>query len=139
MNRLGGFELTWATMRSSWLRSTRRLSSSLTVDKATRAVAPIGADGLAVLPQTLPIHNGAKPPVFREGAQMIEVTIDGHAVQIENGSSILQAIESVGINVPRFCFHERLSVAGNCRMCLVEIEKSPKPVWQQPPLGGGGG
>ena len=102
MNRLGGFELTWATMRSSWLRSTRRLSSSLTVDKATRAVAPIGADGLAVLPQTLPIHNGAKPPVFREGAQMIEVTIDGHAVQIENGSSILQAIESDGINVPRF-------------------------------------
>ena len=42
--------------------------------------------------------------------------------------SILQAIESTGINVPRFCFHERLSVAGNCRMCLVEIEKSPKPV-----------
>lgn len=39
-----------------------------------------------------------------------------------------QACESVGINVPRFCFHERLSVAGNCRMCLVEIEKSPKPV-----------
>jgi len=59
---------------------------------------------------------------------MIEVIIDGNPVQIENGSSILQACESVGINVPRFCFHERLSVAGNCRMCLVEIEKSPKPV-----------
>lgn len=42
--------------------------------------------------------------------------------------SSVQACESVGINVPRFCFHERLSVAGNCRMCLVEIEKSPKPV-----------
>ena len=109
-------------------RGARRLSSSLTVDKASRAVAPIGEDGLAVLPQTLPIHNGAKAPVFRDGAQMIEVTIDGHAVQIESGSSILQAIESTGINVPRFCFHERLSVAGNCRMCLVEIEKSPKPV-----------
>ena len=38
---------------------------------------------------------------------------------------MLQACEAVGINVPRFCFHERLSVAGNCRMCLVEIEKSP--------------
>ena len=59
---------------------------------------------------------------------MIEVIIDGNPVQIESGSSILQACESVGINIPRFCFHERLSVAGNCRMCLVEIEKSPKPV-----------
>ena len=59
---------------------------------------------------------------------MIEVIVDGNPVQIESGSSILQAIESTGINVPRFCFHERLSVAGNCRMCLVEIEKSPKPV-----------
>ncbi|KAL1495274.1 hypothetical protein AB1Y20_017134 [Prymnesium parvum] len=109
-------------------RASRRLSSSLTVDKATRAVAPIGADGLAVLPHSLPVLNGAKLPAVREGAQMIEVTVDGHAIQIESGSSILQAIESVGINVPRFCFHERLSVAGNCRMCLVEIEKSPKPV-----------
>ena len=54
--------------------------------------------------------------------------MDGNPVQIESGSSILQACESVGINIPRFCFHERLSVAGNCRMCLVEIEKSPKPV-----------
>tara|TARA_B100000780_G_scaffold227882_1_gene167207 strand:- start:119 stop:538 length:420 start_codon:yes stop_codon:yes gene_type:complete len=59
---------------------------------------------------------------------MIEVIVDGNPVQIESGSSILQACESVGINIPRFCFHERLSVAGNCRMCLVEIEKSPKPV-----------
>ena len=57
-----------------------------------------------------------------------KLMVDGNAVQIESGSSILQAIESTGINVPRFCFHERLSVAGNCRMCLVEIEKSPKPV-----------
>ena len=60
--------------------------------------------------------------------QTYEVIIDGNPVQIEAGSSILQACESVGINIPRFCFHERLSVAGNCRMCLVEIEKSPKPV-----------
>ena len=44
------------------------------------------------------------------------------------GSTALQACESVGIEVPRFCYHERLSIAGNCRMCLVEIEKTPKPV-----------
>jgi NADH-quinone oxidoreductase chain G len=47
---------------------------------------------------------------------------------MKGGSTALQACESVGIEVPRFCYHERLSIAGNCRMCLVEIEKTPKPV-----------
>jgi len=42
--------------------------------------------------------------------------------------SILQACEIIGINIPRFCFHEKLSIAGSCRMCLVEIEKTPKPI-----------
>mgnify|MGYP006075279099 FL=1 len=57
----------------------------------------------------------------------ITVTVDGIDVLVENGSSVLQACELVGIEIPRFCFHERLLIAGNCRMCLVEIEKSPKP------------
>jgi NADH dehydrogenase (ubiquinone) Fe-S protein 1 len=57
----------------------------------------------------------------------ITVTVDGIDVLVENGSSVLQACEVVGIEIPRFCFHERLLIAGNCRMCLVEIEKSPKP------------
>jgi NADH dehydrogenase (ubiquinone) Fe-S protein 1 len=57
----------------------------------------------------------------------ITVTVDGMDVLVENGSSVLQACEVVGIEIPRFCFHERLLIAGNCRMCLVEIEKSPKP------------
>ena len=106
----------------------RRALSSLTVP-TQRVVQPIGEDGLAVLHKTLPIHKGqAEAIVPKEGASYIEVVVDGNPVQIESGSSILQAIESTGINVPRFCFHERLSVAGNCRMCLVEIEKSPKPV-----------
>lgn len=94
-----------------------------------RVVQPIGEDGLAILPKTLPIHKGKGEALMpKEDASYIEVVVDGNPVQIESGSSILQAIESTGINVPRFCFHERLSVAGNCRMCLVEIEKSPKPV-----------
>ena len=59
---------------------------------------------------------------------MAKVTVDGVAVEVPNGSSVLQACEAVGVEVPRFCYHERLSVAGNCRMCLVEIEKAPKPV-----------
>ncbi len=44
------------------------------------------------------------------------------------GATVLQACEAAGVEVPRFCYHERLSIAGNCRMCLVEMEKSPKPV-----------
>jgi len=59
---------------------------------------------------------------------MIKVTIDGIDVFVERGSTVLQACEAVGAEIPRFCYHERLSVAGNCRMCLVEIEKTPKPV-----------
>ncbi len=59
---------------------------------------------------------------------MAKVTVDGTEVEIANGSSVLQACEAAGREIPRFCYHERLSVAGNCRMCLVEIEKAPKPV-----------
>jgi NADH dehydrogenase (ubiquinone) Fe-S protein 1 len=62
-----------------------------------------------------------------ERSNKITVTVDGIDVLVENGSSVLQACEQVGIEIPRFCFHERLLIAGNCRMCLVEIEKSPKP------------
>ena len=58
---------------------------------------------------------------------MVTVIINGVKVVVDKNSTVLQACESVGIEIPRFCFHERLSVAGNCRMCLVEIEKSPKP------------
>ncbi len=59
---------------------------------------------------------------------MPKLTIDGIEVEAEAGSSVLQACETLGIEIPRFCYHERLSVAGNCRMCLVEMERSPKPV-----------
>jgi NADH-quinone oxidoreductase subunit G len=59
---------------------------------------------------------------------MAKVTIDGVTIEVANGSNVLQACEQAGREIPRFCYHERLSVAGNCRMCLVEVEKSPKPV-----------
>ena len=59
---------------------------------------------------------------------MAKLTVDGTEVEVPNGSSVLQACEAAGVEIPRFCYHERLSVAGNCRMCLVEIEKAPKPV-----------
>jgi NADH-quinone oxidoreductase subunit G len=56
---------------------------------------------------------------------MVKVTVDGIDVDIAPGSNVLQACELAGKEIPRFCYHERLSVAGNCRMCLVEIEKAP--------------
>eukprot|EP00043_Microstomoeca_roanoka_P012919 m.125656 g.125656 ORF g.125656 m.125656 type:complete len:712 (+) comp15626_c2_seq1:115-2250(+) len=59
---------------------------------------------------------------------LVEVFVDGVPVRVEPGTTILQACEEVGKQIPRFCYHERLSIAGNCRMCLVEVEKSPKPV-----------
>jgi len=58
----------------------------------------------------------------------IKVTVDGVDVEVEPGTTILQACEEAGAEIPRFCYHERLSVAGNCRMCLVEVERAPKPV-----------
>ena len=59
---------------------------------------------------------------------MPKVKVDGIEVEVEQGTSVLQACELAGKEIPRFCYHERLSIAGNCRMCLVEMEKSPKPV-----------
>ncbi len=59
---------------------------------------------------------------------MPTLTIDGIEVTVEQGCTVLQACEEAGREIPRFCYHERLSIAGNCRMCLVEMEKAPKPV-----------
>jgi NADH-quinone oxidoreductase subunit G len=59
---------------------------------------------------------------------MAKLTIDGIEIEAENGTTVIQAAEQAGIEIPRFCYHERLSIAGNCRMCLVEMEKAPKLV-----------
>jgi len=59
---------------------------------------------------------------------MPKLTIDGREIEVEPGTTVLQAAERLGIEIPRFCYHERLSVAGNCRMCLVQQEKAPKPI-----------
>jgi NADH-quinone oxidoreductase subunit G len=59
---------------------------------------------------------------------MPKLTIDGIEVEVAPGSTVLQACEAAGREIPIFCYHPRLNIAGNCRMCLVEIEKSPKPV-----------
>jgi len=58
----------------------------------------------------------------------VEVFIDEKKVLVDPGTTVLQAAAMVGVEIPRFCYHDRLSIAGNCRMCLVEVEKSVKPV-----------
>jgi NADH-quinone oxidoreductase subunit G len=59
---------------------------------------------------------------------MPKVTIDGQEIEVAPGTTILQACQQAGVEIPHFCYHERLMIAGNCRMCLVEVERSPKPV-----------
>ena len=59
---------------------------------------------------------------------MLKLKINDKDIELEEGLTVLQACEQAGIEIPKFCYHEKLSIAGNCRMCLVEIEKSPKPI-----------
>ena len=59
---------------------------------------------------------------------MLKLKVNNKEIEIEQGLTVLQACEKAGVEIPRFCYHEKLSIAGNCRMCLVELEKSPKPV-----------
>lgn len=64
----------------------------------------------------------------QKAPEKIEVFVDDKPVLVDPGTTVLQAAAMVGVEIPRFCYHERLSIAGNCRMCLVEVEKSLKPV-----------
>jgi NADH-quinone oxidoreductase subunit G len=59
---------------------------------------------------------------------MPKITINGKEIEFEKGMTVLQACELADVEIPRFCYHEKLSIAGNCRMCLVEMEKSSKPI-----------
>ena len=59
---------------------------------------------------------------------MLKLKVNDIDIEVEDGLTVLQACEKAGVEIPRFCYHEKLSIAGNCRMCLVELEKSPKPI-----------
>lgn len=59
---------------------------------------------------------------------MVELTIDGKQVEVPEGSMVMHAANKLGLYVPHFCYHKKLSIAANCRMCLVEVEKAPKPM-----------
>ena len=64
-----------------------------------------------------------------EGAvNYVTIEVDGSPLKIEKGRMLIEATDGAGVYVPRFCYHSKLSVAANCRMCLVEVERAPKPL-----------
>src|SRR5579859_1597365 len=63
-----------------------------------------------------------------QGPKPVTLEIDGKAVTVDNGATVMDAATKLGIFVPHFCYHKKLSIAANCRMCLVQVEKAPKPL-----------
>src|SRR5210317_623021 len=59
---------------------------------------------------------------------MATIEINGKTIEAEAGTMLIKAADEAGIHIPRFCYHEKLSVAANCRMCLVDVERAPKPL-----------
>src|SRR5512134_194040 len=59
---------------------------------------------------------------------MVEIEIDGKKMEVADGATIMDAANQAGIYIPHFCYHKKLSIAANCRMCLVQVEKAPKPL-----------
>lgn len=77
----------------------------------------------------LGINARVSSTTAKEPPKKLEVFVDGQSLMVDPGTTVLQACAMVGVEIPRFCYHDRLSVAGNCRMCLVEVEKSPKVMY----------
>jgi NADH-quinone oxidoreductase subunit G len=70
--------------------------------------------------------KSAPPPAPPAKPDHVRATIDGKAIEVPKGTTVIQAAAQIGIDIPRFCYHEDLPIDGNCRMCLVEIDKMPK-------------
>ncbi|MCB1610634.1 MAG: (2Fe-2S)-binding protein, partial [Xanthomonadales bacterium] len=67
-------------------------------------------------------------PTGQQAPDLVNIEIDGKPMQAPKGAMIIQAADKAGIQIPRFCYHEKLAIAANCRMCLVDVEKAPKPM-----------
>jgi NADH-quinone oxidoreductase subunit G len=82
----------------------------------------------APAPVTVNATTNAAPPLPPAPEGFVNVFVDGALLQVKKGSTVMAACTQAGKEIPHFCYHERLSIAGNCRMCLIEIEGMPKPV-----------
>lgn len=98
------------------LGALRGVNTSAPADAAQPAAAPAPAGGAAS-----PAAAAPPPPPAELAPNEMEVYVNGERTVIKKGQSVLEACQVAGIDVPRFCYHQRLSVAGNCRMCLVEV------------------
>ena len=67
-------------------------------------------------------------PAANPSVDMVNIEVNGVPLQARKGSMIIEATDKAGITIPRFCYHKKLTVAANCRMCLVDVEKAPKPM-----------
>jgi len=106
------------------LATTRRNAVQSPFPSVKRCAPLIGCSTFYSPPKSRLFH--ATSPALQQ--PKAKVSVNGKEVEVSAGCTVLQACEVAGIEVPRFCYHDRLSIAGNCRMCLVEVEKSPKPV-----------
>src|SRR5947208_16938212 len=62
------------------------------------------------------------------GGLMLKIEVDGRPLEVPQGATVMDATNQLGVYVPHFCYHRKLSIAANCRMCLVEVEKAPEPL-----------
>jgi len=99
---------------------------SLRLPILRRVVQSTAANSTASASPVAAQQQRSKASAVQPAPELVEVFVDGRPISVIAGSTVLQACGEAGVEIPRFCYHERLSVAGNCRMCLVEIEKAPK-------------
>src|SRR5690606_14052817 len=104
-------------------------------DRGADDLRPRRRRGLAgaELHEALPARVRGDDQKIRSGVTddrqpMAKIEIDGRSLEVPDGIMLIQAAEQVGIYIPRFCYHEKLSIAANCRMCMVDVEKAPKPL-----------
>ena len=69
----------------------------------------------------------SEAPENNQAEDMVTITVDGQEMQAPKGAMLIEVTDAKNIRVPRFCYHKKLAVAANCRMCLVDVEKMPKP------------
>jgi len=114
---------------SASARHSSLLSSLLQTARRHQSATPAPpAPAAAAAPPPPPPAAAPPPPPPAAAPALVELEIDGKKVAVEPGTALIRACEEAGVEIPRFCYHDRLAIAGNCRMCLVEVEKVPKPV-----------
>src|SRR5690554_6938355 len=70
----------------------------------------------------------AKVDQAEKNPDLVTIEVDGVTLEVRKGAMVIEATDAADISVPRFCYHKKLSIAANCRMCLVEVERAPKPL-----------